>query len=819
MSGPEAQSPSCSRLWDFPSPARGIPPPGPCCTSDPRRTPLWGSAERGLPLPGGHRPWSGPGPSSSSWSGPGPSSSPGPVRWSSSGRSVPGSAPRADRDSYFGDKSSFAENVSALNFTSVASSSSARDSSFAPVIKTPSAFGNPPRSSYGSKTPQMGHSVTSSSAVSTHSVTSVIVAVVEGRGLARGEIGIASIDSKRPQIVLSQFPDNTTYTKVITKLKILAPLEIIMSNTACVVGNSTKLFTLITENFQNVTFTTIQRKYFNETKGLEYIEQLCAAEFSTVLMEVQSKYYCLAAVAALLKYMEFIQNSVYAPKSLKVCFQGSEKTVMIDSSSAQNLELLVNNQDCRSSHTLFGVLNHTRTPGGSRRLRSNILEPLTDVDTITMRLDCVEELLQEEELFFGLQSVISRFLDTEQLLSVLVQIPKQDTVKAAESKITNLIYLKHTLELVDPLKALLKKCNTPLLKAYCSSLEDNRVVCQLLGEIYEHIHCLYKLSDIVSMLDMLLAFAHACTLSDYVRPEFTDTLAIKQGWHPILEKISMERPVANNTYITEGSNFIIVTGPNMSGKSTYLKQIALCQIMAQIGSFVPAEYSSFRITEQIFTRISMNDDIETNSSTFMKEMKEIAYILHNANDRSLILIDELGRGTNTEEGIGICYAVCEYLQSLKAFTLFATHFLELCQMDILFPNVENIHFEVQHVKSGLRSRESITYTYRLSKGHTEEKNYGIKAAEASSLPQSIISDAKEIRAEITRQITEQQSQSSPAEASRQRAVYQLATRLLQTARNSQLDAKNLRLYLRGLKTKFGAALSVAGRGSEEPEER
>ncbi|XP_020824182.1 mutS protein homolog 4 isoform X4 [Phascolarctos cinereus] len=889
MSGPEAQSPSCSRLWDFPSPARGIPPPGPCCTSDPRRTPLWGSAERGLPLPGGHRPWSGPGPSSSSWSGPGPSSSPGPVRWSSSGRSVPGSAPRADRDSYFGDKSSFAENVSALNFTSVASSSSARDSSFAPVIKTPSAFGNPPRSSYGSKTPQMGHSVTSSSAVSTHSVTSVIVAVVEGRGLARGEIGIASIDSKRPQIVLSQFPDNTTYTKVITKLKILAPLEIIMSNTACVVGNSTKLFTLITENFQNVTFTTIQRKYFNETKGLEYIEQLCAAEFSTVLMEVQSKYYCLAAVAALLKYMEFIQNSVYAPKSLKVCFQGSEKTVMIDSSSAQNLELLVNNQDCRSSHTLFGVLNHTRTPGGSRRLRSNILEPLTDVDTITMRLDCVEELLQEEELFFGLQSVISRFLDTEQLLSVLVQIPKQDTVKAAESKITNLIYLKHTLELVDPLKALLKKCNTPLLKAYCSSLEDNRfgtilekiktvinddvrylkgclnmrtqkcyavksninefldiarrtyteivddiagmitqlgekyslplktsfssargffiqmnmdctslpsgqlpsefikitkmkntysftstdlikmnercqeslreiyhmtymVVCQLLGEIYEHIHCLYKLSDIVSMLDMLLAFAHACTLSDY-------------------------------------------------------------------GSFVPAEYSSFRITEQIFTRISMNDDIETNSSTFMKEMKEIAYILHNANDRSLILIDELGRGTNTEEGIGICYAVCEYLQSLKAFTLFATHFLELCQMDILFPNVENIHFEVQHVKSGLRSRESITYTYRLSKGHTEEKNYGIKAAEASSLPQSIISDAKEIRAEITRQITEQQSQSSPAEASRQRAVYQLATRLLQTARNSQLDAKNLRLYLRGLKTKFGAALSVAGRGSEEPEER
>ncbi|PNJ71907.1 mutS protein homolog 4 isoform X3 [Pongo abelii] len=855
---------------------------------------------------------------------------------SSSSRPCPAPNSRPAQGSYFGNKRAYAENTVASNFTFGASSSSARDTNYPQTLKTPLSTGNPQRSGYKSWTPQMGYSASSSSAVSAHS-PSVIVAVVEGRGLARGEIGMASIDLKNPQIILSQFADNTTYAKVITKLKILSPLEIIMSNTACAVGNSTKLFTLITENFKNVNFTTIQRKYFNETKGLEYIEQLCIAEFSTVLMEVQSKYYCLAAVAALLKYVEFIQNSVYAPKSLKICFQGSEQTAMIDSSSAQNLELLINNQDCRNNHTLFGVLNYTKTPGGSRRLRSNILEPLVDIETINMRLDCVQELLQDEELFFGLQSVISRFLDTEQLLSVLVQIPKQDTVNAAESKITNLIYLKHTLELVDPLKIAMKNCNTPLLRAYCGSLEDKRfgiilekiktvinddarymkgclnmrtqkcyavrsninefldiarrtyteivddiagmisqlgekyslplrtsfssargffiqmttdcialpsdqlpsefikiskvknsysftsadlikmnercqeslreiyhmtymIVCKLLSEIYEHIHCLYKLSDTVSMLDMLLSFAHACTLSDYVRPEFTDTLAIKQGWHPILEKISAEKPIANNTYITEGSNFLIITGPNMSGKSTYLKQIALSQIMAQIGSYVPAEYSSFRIAKQIFTRISTDDDIETNSSTFMKEMKEIAYILHNANDKSLILIDELGRGTNTEEGIGICYAVCEYLLSLKAFTLFATHFLELCHIDALYPNVENMHFEVQHVKNTSRNKEAILYTYKLSKGLTEEKNYGLKAAEVSSLPPSIVLDAKEITTQITRQIL--QNQRSTPEMERQRAVYHLATRLVQTARNSQLDPDSLRIYLSNLKKKY-----------------
>ncbi|XP_063018983.1 mutS protein homolog 4 isoform X7 [Melospiza melodia melodia] len=790
-------------------------------------------------------------------------------------------------ESYFGDKSSCVENANTLNLTS---SSSVRGLNSACIGKTPLSSG---RSGCRSHTPLMGYSVTSSSAVSAHTVASVIVAVVEGRGLARGEVGMASIDLKNPEMILSQFADNTTYAKVITKLKILTPLEIIMSNTACDAGNTTNLFSLITEHFKNVTFTTVQRKYFNETKGLEYIEQLCASEFSTIFMEVQSK----------------------------------------------------------NGHTLLGVLNYTKTPGGSRRLRSNILEPLVDAETINTRLDCVQELLQDEELFFGLQGgIISKFLDTEQLLSVLVQIPKQDTVKTAESKITNLIYLKHTLELVEPLKAALRSCNTQLLKAYYNSLEDTRfgiilekitsvinddtrytkgclsmrtqkcyavkpninefldiarrtyteivddiagmitqlaekyslpmktsfssargffiqmnadcstlpngqlpseftkitkmkntysftsadlikmnercqeslreiyhmtylIVCKLLNEIYEHIHCLYKLSDIVSMLDMLLSFAHACTLSDYVRPEFTDTLAIKQGWHPILEKIAMEKPVSNNTYLTEGNNFVIITGPNMSGKSTYLKQIALCQIMAQIGSYVPAEYCSFRIAEQIFTRIGMDDDIETNASTFMKEMKEITYIIQNANDKSLIIIDELGRGTSAEEGIGICYAACEYLLNLKAFTLFATHFLELCHIDALYPNVENYHFEVQHVRSSAGNKEKIAYTYTLSKGYTEEKNYGLKAAEVSSLPSSIILDAKEITSHIAQQILHRQK--STPEMMKQRAAYQLAMRLVQTARNSRLDPDSLRVYLKALKKKYEASCPTPRENDEQ----
>uniref|UniRef100_A0A7N6AI53 DNA mismatch repair protein n=1 Tax=Anabas testudineus TaxID=64144 RepID=A0A7N6AI53_ANATE len=762
---------------------------------------------------------------------------------------------------------------------------------------------------------------TSSSSAHTTSGASVIVAVVEGRGLARGEIGMASINLKCPELVLSQFADTGTYAKVITKIHILVPLEILMPDTSSEKGKGTKLFNLITENFP-VIF------------GL-FAWFIC----------LQAKYYCLATAAALLKYLEFIQNSVYAAKSLKVIFKGSEQTAMIDSASATNLELVVNNRDHRSEHTLLGVLNHTKTPGGARRLRSNILEPLLDVDTINIRLDTIQELLQDEELFFGLKNAIGHFLDIDQLLSVLVQIPKLETVQVAEAKITRVIQLKHTLDLVPRLRMVLTNCNTALLKAYSASLEDKRfdmileqiktvinddttylkgslnmrtqkcyavrpninefldiarrayteivddiaglvnqmgekyglpmrtsfstargffiqlklegvvlpegklpsefikvtkyknnygfttadlvkmndrcdealreifhmsyvVICQLLRTIHEHIHCLYKLSDAVSMLDMLLSLANACTISDYVRPEFTDTLAIKQGRHPILERMSGQQPISNNAYISEGSNFVIITGPNMSGKSTYLKQVAMCQIMGQIGSFVPAEYASFRVADQIFTRIGVDDDFETNSSTFMLEMKEISYIIHNVSDRSLIIIDELGRGTSAEEGIGICHSVCEFLLSLQAFTLFATHFLELCQLESLYPNVENQHLEVQHTRSNDTGAESVVYTYLLKRGCSEDRNYGLRAAEMTSLPSTIIQEAKTVASKVSQQLLAKHH--SDPENQRQRAVYHLATRLLQTARNSRLDPDSLRMYLKGLRKQYEAALQAIG---------
>ena len=174
---------------------------------------------------------------------------------------------------------------------------------------------------------------------------------------------------------------------------------------------------------------------------------------------------------------------------------------------------------------------------------------------------------------------------------------------------------------------------------------------ELFSKLRTNFGCLYKLIEAISTIDILQSFAHVAMLYEYIRPEYGDTLAIKNANHPILLKISKEPPITNNIYISKETSLVLLTGANMSGKSTYLRQIAMLQIMAQIGSFIPATYACIRLTTQIFTRIGTDDCIEFNSSSFEQEMIEMNYILNNFTSDSLILIDELCRSTSIDEGL------------------------------------------------------------------------------------------------------------------------------------------------------------------------
>ncbi|KJE91446.1 hypothetical protein CAOG_009564 [Capsaspora owczarzaki ATCC 30864] len=335
------------------------------------------------------------------------------------------------------------------------------------------------------------------------------------------------------------------------------------------------------------------------------------------------------------------------------------------------------------------------------------------------------------------------------------------------------------------------RVNESLQETY---LMSNAVLANVLLDIRDMISSLYKLTEVLAILDMLQSFAHHATLSrQAVRPEFTDTLAVKAGGHTIIEHLNSADEasvVTNDVFMSSGCNFQIITGPNMSGKSTYLRQIAIMQVVAQMGCLVPAEYASLRISDHLFSRIGSDDHIESNSSTFMLEMRETAYILQHATNRSLIIIDELGRGTSAQEAVGICHAICEYLLSLKAFTFFATHFEELTLLDSLYPNVANFHLEVQNL--GSDSARPV-FTHVIRKGPSKETHYGIKLAEVAGFPAQVLERARNALSVIETQ--GQPDESAAPEFAVDRAVFQLASKLVQVAKESRMDEQSLRAYL------------------------
>lgn len=248
-------------------------------------------------------------------------------------------------------------------------------------------------------------------------------------------------------------------------------------------------------------------------------------------------------------------------------------------------------------------------------------------------------------------------------------------------------------------------------------------------------------------LDVLAALGEAAALGGYVRPELQDdgVLDIRDGRHPVVEQsLQGERYVPNDVVFSQGEIIRIITGPNMSGKSTYLRQAALIVLMAQMGSFVPASSARIGLVDRIFTRIGAQDEIHAGQSTFMVEMIEAANILHHATSRSLLILDEIGRGTSTYDGVSIAWAVVEYIHNhpqLRAKTLFATHYHELTQLADLLPGVCNYNVAVSEADG------KVVFLHKIVQGGAD-KSYGIHVAQLAGLPQPVIQRASEILLEL-----------------------------------------------------------------------
>jgi DNA mismatch repair protein MutS len=248
-------------------------------------------------------------------------------------------------------------------------------------------------------------------------------------------------------------------------------------------------------------------------------------------------------------------------------------------------------------------------------------------------------------------------------------------------------------------------------------------------------------SHVIASIDVLNSLAAIAMKGRYCKPEIArePVLSIKNGRHPVVEKVLKDGFVPNDTDTgSKKSNFHVITGPNMSGKSTYLRQIGLIAIMAQLGSFVPADYAKIGIVDRVFTRVGASDDLHLGKSTFLVEMSETANIINNASLRSLILLDEIGRGTSTYDGMSIAWSVSEYIHNhIGARTLFATHFHQLTELADLLEGVENYRVDVKE------SNKDIVFLHRIVPGGTD-RSYGIYVAKLAGLPPVILKRAGEI---------------------------------------------------------------------------
>ncbi len=289
----------------------------------------------------------------------------------------------------------------------------------------------------------------------------------------------------------------------------------------------------------------------------------------------------------------------------------------------------------------------------------------------------------------------------------------------------------------------LKRLEDKILSSEGKALEvEERIYKQILGVLTENIESFKKIAAALALLDCLVSFATVAKEYRYTRPQMTESgspLQITEGRHPVVERISKERFVPNDTLLDNGENScVIITGPNMAGKSTYMRQVALITVLAHIGSFVPAKQASIPVTDRIFTRVGASDNLIFDQSTFMVEMTEVAGILLNATKNSLLILDEVGRGTSTYDGLSIAWSVIEYLvQNIRAKTLFSTHYHELTELENSLAGVKNYKVTVKEL-NGI-----VVFLRKIARGGAN-RSFGIEVAALAGVPKEVTARAKSI---------------------------------------------------------------------------
>nr|WP_147661373.1 DNA mismatch repair protein MutS [Candidatus Prometheoarchaeum syntrophicum]QEE14418.1 DNA mismatch repair protein MutS [Candidatus Prometheoarchaeum syntrophicum] len=570
--------------------------------------------------------------------------------------------------------------------------------------------------------------------------------------------------------------------------------------------------------------------------------------------DLEDRALAISAAGALLAFIKETQKEETLDNIQQIRYFHEDSFMFLDVNTQKNLELLCNQNDGGTFGSIFGVLNETKTPMGTRLLKNWIVQPLIIKKAIERRLEIVEFFIKNYEIRSDLRNYLGQMGDLARLIS---RINYSSTVNAR-----NLLNTKRCLEIIEHIKQIFAEIKDPLLLPLITELKDfqdvinlieksiheqppvtiteggiikegynpqideyrdilnngknwilkfeegekrklnlstglkisyNRVIGyfiqitnnalksitvpadyvqrqtikngvryeterlkemetkilsadenlmdleykifqEIRKEIQKYTVPILKNAKIISELDVLSTFAEIAQFNNYCKPKIENhkRIVIKQGRHPVVEQVNKkEQFIPNDTLMdNDHEQILIITGPNWSGKSTYLRQTALIVLFAQIGCYVPAISAEIGIVDRIFTRIGASDDLIRGQSTFMLEMTEMSQIINYTTDRSLIVIDELGRGTGTADGRSIAQAVIEYLHNFGVKTLFSTHFHQL--INLKMPKVHNYHFKIIEKPD----TKKLIFLRQLTDGGTD-KSYGIHVAMMAGLPKSV----------------------------------------------------------------------------------
>lgn len=377
----------------------------------------------------------------------------------------------------------------------------------------------------------------------------------------------------------------------------------------------------------------------------------------------------------------------------------------------------------------------------------------------------IAELESKEREITGIKSLKVGF---NRVFGYYIEVTRANTHHLPEGRYERKQTLTNAERYITPE---LKEKEKLILEAEEKSVElEYQLFIEVREQVKSFIHRLQALAKLVSEIDCLQSFAEVSEKNHFIRPVLSETgkLSVKQGRHPVVERVmGAQSYVANDCQMDDDREILLITGPNMSGKSTYMRQVALTAICAQIGCFVPAEEATLPVFDQIFTRIGAADDLIAGQSTFMVEMLEARNAIVNATKDSLILFDEIGRGTATYDGMALAQAIIEYIhENVKAKTLFSTHYHELTVLDQELASLANIHV------SAVEENGKVVFLHKIKEGPAD-KSYGIHVAQLAELPADLIKRASQILAELEAEKEQTTPQVEKTEEDIQLAMFQV----------------------------------------------